>query len=97
MVKANITTEKQKKRHATNPKDSIRGMSKQAIRRLARRGGVKRVHGLVYEASRDALKQFLTRIIKNAVAYTEHAKRKTVTSNDVVEALKRNGKTIYGF
>ena len=28
---------------------------------------------------------------------TEHAKRKTVTSLDVVYALKRAGKTLYGF
>ena len=29
--------------------------------------------------------------------YTEHAKRKTVTSLDVVYALKRQGRTLYGF
>ena len=31
------------------------------------------------------------------VTYTEHAKRKTVTSLDVVYALKRQGRTLYGF
>ena len=29
--------------------------------------------------------------------YTEHARRKTVTALDVVYALKRQGRTIYGF
>jgi histone H3/H4 len=28
---------------------------------------------------------------------TEHARRKTVTAMDVVYALKRQGKTLYGF
>uniref|UniRef100_A0A8C1PEV0 Histone H4 n=1 Tax=Cyprinus carpio TaxID=7962 RepID=A0A8C1PEV0_CYPCA len=28
---------------------------------------------------------------------TEHAKRKTVTAMDVVYALKRQGRTLYGF
>ena len=32
-----------------------------------------------------------------AVTYTEHAKRKTVTAMDVVYALKRQGRTLYGF
>jgi hypothetical protein len=31
------------------------------------------------------------------VTYTEHAKRKTVTAMDVVYALKRQGRTLYGF
>jgi hypothetical protein len=31
------------------------------------------------------------------VTYTEHARRKTVTAMDVVYALKRQGKTLYGF
>ena len=31
------------------------------------------------------------------MTYTEHAKRKTVTAMDVVYALKRQGRTLYGF
>lgn len=34
-------------------------------------------------------------VIRDSVTYTEHAKRKTVTSLDVVYALKRAGKTLY--
>jgi histone H4 len=29
--------------------------------------------------------------------YTEHARRKTVSAMDVVYALKRQGRTLYGF
>ena len=43
------------------------------------------------------LKVFLENVIRDSVTYTEHAKRKTVTSLDVVYALKRAGKTLYGF
>ncbi|XP_010841820.1 PREDICTED: uncharacterized protein LOC104991136 [Bison bison bison] len=59
------------------------------IRRLARRGGVKRISGLIYEETRGVLKVFLENVIRDAVTYTEHAKRKTVTAMDVVYALKR--------
>lgn len=90
------------------------GITKPAIRRLARRGGVKRISGLIYEETRGVLKIFLenvrrillpfltlltcsVQVIRDSVTYTEHAKRKTVTALDVVYALKRSGRTLYGF
>merc|ERR1712135_202533 len=70
------------KRHRKVLRDNIQGITKPAIRRLARRG---------------VLKVFLESVIRDAVTYTEHAKRKTVTAMDVVYALKRQGRTLYGF
>jgi histone H4 len=35
-----------------------------AIRRLARRGGVKRISGLIYEETRGVLKIFLENVIR---------------------------------
>ena len=43
---------------------------------------------MIYEETRGVLKSFLESVIRDAVTYTEHAKRKTVTSLDVVYALK---------
>ena len=85
------------KRHSTVLRDNIQGISKPAIRRLARRGGVKRISGLIYEETRGVLKVFLENVIRDAVTYTEHARRKTVTAMDVVHAFKRRGRTLYGF
>ena len=101
-------------RHRKILRDNIRGITKPAIRRLARRGGVKRISAMIYEETRGVLKTFLegvraphsmsnvaatnsSQVIRDAVTYTEHAKRKTVTSLDVVYALKRQGRTLYGF
>ena len=42
-------------------------------------------------------KEVILGITKPAVVYTEHAKRKTVTAMDVVYALKRQGRSLYGF
>ncbi|XP_020913119.1 histone H2B [Exaiptasia diaphana] len=83
------------KRHRKILRDNIQGITKPAIRRLARRGGVKRISGLIYEETRGVLKVFLENVIRDAVTYTEHAKRKTVTAMDVVYALKRQGRTLY--
>ncbi|KAH9971733.1 histone-fold-containing protein [Lactifluus volemus] len=77
------------KRHRKILRDNIQGITKPAIRRLARRGGVKQTRGV--------LKIFLENVIRDSVTYTEHAKRKTVTALDVVYALKRSGRTLYGF
>ena len=123
------------KRHRKVLRDNIQGITKPAIRRLARRGGVKRISGLIYEETRGVLKVFLENVIRDSVTYTEHARRKTVTAMDgefclsvalmscvlhlvllstmsshlppfillllyhdiVVFALKRQGKTLYGF
>jgi histone H3/H4 len=38
---------------------------------------------MIYEETRGVLKSFLESVIRDAVTYTEHAKRKTVTSLDV--------------
>jgi histone H4 len=76
---------------------AIQGISKCAIRRLARRGGCRRVSGLIYEETRGVLKFFLERVIKDSLVYMEHARRKTLSAKDVVYALKHQGKTIYGF
>ena len=85
-----------KRVHKTT-KDVILGITKPAIRRLARRGGVKRISASIYEETRNTLKAFLENVVRDAVTYTEHARRKTVTAMDVVYALKRQGRSLYGF
>ena len=85
-----------KRVHKTT-KDVILGITKPAIRRLARRGGVKRISALIYEETRIVLRAFLESVVRDAVVYTEHARRKTVTAMDVVYALKRQGRCLYGF
>jgi len=39
-----------------------------------------RLSGLIYEEVRGKLKVFLENLIRDAVTYTEHAKRKTVSA-----------------
>ena len=85
------------KRHRKVLRDNIQGITKPAIRRLCRRGGVKRISGLIYEETRGVLKVFLENVIRDSVTYTEHARRKTVTALDVVYALRRQGRTLYGY
>ncbi|KFV75845.1 Histone H4, partial [Dryobates pubescens] len=78
-------------------RNNIQGITKPAIRRLAQRGGSKRISGLIYKERRGVLKVFLENVIRDAITYSEHAKRKAVTATDVVYALKRQGRTLYSF
>ncbi len=73
------------------------GFTKGGIRRLARRAGVKRLSALVFGEVRASVAQFVKRVITDTTAYTEHARRKTVTAVDVVNALKKGGRMLYGY
>ena len=68
-------------------RDSIQGITKAAIQRLAYKAGVKRMSGLIYEETRGILRVHLEEIMRLAITYVEHDARKTVTGCDVREAL----------
>ncbi|KAF2708917.1 histone-fold-containing protein [Pleomassaria siparia CBS 279.74] len=85
------------KRHRKVLRDTIHGVTKGDIRRLARRGGVKRISATIYDDVRMALKQRLESILKDCVALAEHSGRKTVTVQDVIFTLNRLGNPLYGF
>jgi len=74
-------------RQTLRPRSSV---SDSAVRRLARRGGVKRCYRECYSETRNVLKEFLYPIIKDAVTLTEYKKKKTVTLDAVLKALELN-------
>ncbi|ESU10987.1 hypothetical protein FGSG_05074 [Fusarium graminearum PH-1] len=94
------------KRHRKILRDNIHGintfadriiLAKPAIRRLARRGGVKRISAGIYEEIRTALKARLETILRNCVIYVEYRNAKTVTVQDVIHSLSRMGRPLWGF
>ncbi|GJC79111.1 histone H4 [Colletotrichum liriopes] len=66
-------------------------------RRLARRGGVKRISAMIYDDARSALDAWLRAVLRDCITYTEHRGSKTITIYDVLHALRRKGTPIYGF
>ncbi|KDD76134.1 hypothetical protein H632_c341p1 [Helicosporidium sp. ATCC 50920] len=70
-------------------------MTRASIRRLARRAGVKRIGGEIYEDAETTLRAFLKTLVKDIYVVTEYARRRTATLNDVLLVLKRNGRTLY--
>lgn len=51
----------------------------------------------IYDETRVALRDFLNSVLKDSYEYCDYAKRKTITALDVVYALKRRGRELYGF
>ena len=78
-------------------KENANGVTRGSIKRLARRGGIKRISGLLYDEVRAVLNAFVDNVVLGATAYAEHAHRKTVSSADVVNSLRRSGKQLYGY
>ncbi|KAK8970327.1 hypothetical protein KSP40_PGU012878 [Platanthera guangdongensis] len=72
------------KHHRKVLRDNIQGITKPTIRCLAHRGGVKRISGLIYEETHGMLKIFLENVIRDVITYTEHDRRKNVTTMDVL-------------
>jgi histone H3/H4 len=58
------------RRRKVAPKDTILGITKGDIRRLARRGGVKRISSQVYDATRVAMRQFLEDVLPLASSWS---------------------------
>jgi histone H4 len=66
-------------------------LTQPAIRRLARRAGVKRINGLFYEEAQKALRSWMGPIVQRAAACAEHGRRMTITLTDILFALKGSG------
>lgn len=88
-------TSRRSKHKRKKLRDNIQDITKFDFRRMARRGGVKRLSVTIYEESRGVLKVFLENIIRDTITITEHARRNTVMKNDVLYALAHQKRTLY--
>jgi histone H4 len=82
-----------------NKTGNIKVVSQPAVRRLARRAGVKRISGEIYEETQNVAKEFLTKVLEKSCIYMTDRNKDAVTLNpsDVVRALNNMGLPIYGF
>lgn len=77
-------------------KESLTGITKGDVRRLARRSGCTRLAAQITAEAKAALKEFLQNTVGDAAVYTDYAKRKTVTFPDIIASLRRRGRIVYG-
>eukprot|EP01063_Lacrimia_lanifica_P027811 TRINITY_DN395_c0_g1_i10.p1 TRINITY_DN395_c0_g1~~TRINITY_DN395_c0_g1_i10.p1 ORF type:complete len:114 (+),score=55.55 TRINITY_DN395_c0_g1_i10:129-470(+) len=76
---------------------SKRGITKASIRKIARRGGCKRIASSVYDEARTILRSFVDNLMHDTGAIMEMfgKTRSTVRPADVMFALKKQGRTLY--
>lgn len=73
-------------------RDNIQGITKPVILRLAHRGGVKSLSGVMYEETRSILKVFLQDLIRLATLSKFYARRSTYQVKDLEFALNVKNK-----
>ena len=77
-----------------NVQTNLLDITNPAIKRLARRAGVKRLRKSVYDTSRGKLGKFLDELMYDTIVFTKMDDRSTMTQTDVVNALAAKGKTM---
>ena len=88
---------KQTRRHDARLKDDTSALRRAYIRKIARRAGVKRLSPQIYNEVRSHIKSFVDNVLMDAIIVMESKGKsaKTLKPDDIVYALKRNGRTIY--
>jgi len=87
------TEEREEEKYKLN-ENTVR-ITKPSLRRLAKRGGVQRINAEVYDTAREFMQRFMEASVKVAMVYTEQAGRKTITTADIRDSLKRMGRPLY--
>lgn len=72
-------------------------ISNGSIKRVARRAGIFRISADSMGIVREAFDTFLDKLVTDAITYTECAQRKTIFPQDIVYALKKQGRNLYGY
>ena len=85
------------KRHGRVLRDNIQGLEAHEIQRLAFRGGVRDMDGLCFEEIRGVTKLFMEKLLRGVITNTEHSRSNIVCAVDVTEALRFQGRPLYGY
>ena len=68
-------------------RDTIQGITKPAIKRLAYTAGATAISGLIYEEIRGVLKRKMEKVIGKAVYYSEYYRLKTVNEYAIAASI----------
>ena len=73
------------------------GFKGPTLRRLARRGGVKRISKKVYDTVNGVAVNMLEDIVRSSMIVSSHAGRKMISLKDVLYTLSQKNCSLYGF
>jgi histone H4 len=75
--------------------DPLAGLTKPAIRRMARRGGIRRISSLMYGGVREVVRADMAALVADAMRFMAAARRSTISCADVKAAAAHRGLTLY--
>jgi len=64
---------------------------------MALKAGVKTFSSPMYEVTRNFMDANLNKIIRTAIIHANHEKKKTVTANHILRAIRDVGGNVYGY
>jgi histone H4 len=79
----------------TLTKDILDVFNDSALKKLARRGGVKRIGKPAFDGTRQHMDNIVNCIVRNCAIYMKHANRSTLKTAYVDASLKSVGLRIY--
>jgi len=79
------------RRKSKAKKDPIDGLKNPQIKRLAYRAGAQRIDGGIYDMVRKLIHERSDKLVGKTLVFTTHAKRKTVSVEDLHGALQSEG------
>ena len=71
-------------------RDGAQGITRDALNEALGRAGVLVASDLVYEESRSLLRGYMEDVLRSAVTRADHARRQTIISSDITQALVRS-------
>lgn len=79
---------------AQKPKNPIDDITENAMERLLRRAGVKRISTSTYPELRRVMEKKVREIVATVITYTEYDRRRTVMESDIQAAAEQLGTTL---
>ena len=86
-----------KKGAESSGRKNFNSITNGGIKRLARRAGIKRISADSFGTIRDCAERFVDKVVQHSLLYCECASRQTIYPQDVVYALKLQGRNLYGY
>ena len=78
-------------------RDNLQGITRAAIKRLMYRAGGMRMSGMMYEEVRATIRSFLDAILQDSISLCELHRKRALSAEHVIEALRLNGINLYGY
>lgn len=84
-------------KRVANSSIKFAGIRRGSLKKIARRSGVKRMSSLAFNVAMEQARAFTDEVLTNAMLFADNRRQITVRASDIVYALRRMNRSLYGF